>query len=223
MQVASKLIPVQWEYHSVMDARMICFTDLLDSREQQSEQSKWKYVINLCGKELPLTINHEVVSHHVKLNGSSAIFPKIPKGKYEAYNRLREKIPFHLPYYKSMTSMGLSYDFVSFLLTNSTVIKVRQYFVLSDFPEEHFYAVLSAISGVPGGFNPNASRVIIDHYIWQHSEDGKHCSGKVVHGICIPKIDDLSRIMRETRKGDKTLFHNKFLWSIITLPWTTWR
>ena len=212
VQVASKLIPVRWGEHSIMDAQMICLKDLLDSRQQQSEQRKWKYVINLCGKELPLATNHEIVSHLVKLNGSSAISPRlIPKSESETYSRLRGgKIPFHLPFYKSMTYMGLSYDFASFLITNSTAIKVRQFFESCFIPEEHFYAVLSAIPGVPGGFNPNVLRVTIDHYIWKKREDRKRCNGKVVHNICIPKVDDLSRIMKETRNGDKALFHNKY-------------
>ena len=106
--------------------------------------------------------------------------------------------------------MGLSYDFANFLITNSTAIKVRQFFESCKFPEEHFYAVLSAIPGVPGGFNPNALRVTIEHCLWKKINDTKRCNGKVVHNICIPKIDDLSKIMRETSNGDRALFHNKY-------------
>ena len=99
VQVASKLIPVQWGHHSLMDAQMICLKDLLDSRERQFEQRKWKYVINLCGKELPLATNHEIVSHLVKLNGSSAISPRlIPKTEFKTYNRL-EEAKFHFTCY----------------------------------------------------------------------------------------------------------------------------
>ena len=51
-----------------------------------------------------------------------------------------------------MAYMGLSYDFASFLITNLTAIKVYQFFESCVIPEKHFYAVLSAIPGVPGGF-----------------------------------------------------------------------
>ena len=212
VQVASKLIPVRWGEHSIMDAQMICLKDLLDSRQQQSEQSKWKYVINLCGKELPLATNHVIVSRLVRLNGSSAISPRlVRKSESETNSRLRGgKIPFHLPYYKSMTYMGLPYDFASFLITNSTAIKVRQFFESRSNPEEHFYASLSVIPGVPGGFNRNVSRVIISHAFWQNKKNRKRCKGKIVHNICIPRVDDLSRILKEARKGDKALFHNKY-------------
>ena len=171
-----------------------------------------KYVINLCGKELPLATNHEIISHLMKLKGSSAISPRlVPKSESGTYIRLRGgKIPFHLPYYKPTTYMSLSYDFASFLITNSTAIKVHQFFESCYSPEEHFYATLSVIPGVPGGFNCHVLRVTIDHYIWQYREDRKHCNGKVIHNICISKIDDLSRIMKETRNGDKALLHNKY-------------
>ena len=43
VHIASKLIPVVWAHHSIMDAQMICLEDLLRLREQQSKQSKWKH------------------------------------------------------------------------------------------------------------------------------------------------------------------------------------
>ena len=207
---ASKLIPVRWGHHSLMDAHMICLKDLLDLRVRQSEQSKWKYVVNLCGKELPLATNHEIVSKLVQLNGSSAIAPRLVNDT-ESLSRLRGKIPFKLPFYKSSTYMGISYDFANFLFTNSTAIKVREFFKPCIIPEEHFYAVLSTIPGVPGGFNPNVLTVDIIYCIWQFERKKTwRCHGKVVHYLCIPKIDDLRTIMEETRNGDKALFYNKY-------------
>ena len=211
VHIASKLIPVRWGDHSLMDAQMICLKDLLELRERQSNQSKWKYVVNLCGKELPLATNHEIVSQLIKLNGSSATAPWLVNDP-ESLGRLRGKIPFNLPYYKSSNYMGLSYDFASFLFTNSTAITVREYFKQCFIPEEHFYAVLSAIPGVPGGFNPNVLRVEIIYCIWQHVGQEKkwRCRGKVFHNLCIPKIDDLRMIMEETRNGETALFYNKY-------------
>ena len=130
VKIASKLLPVQWGHHSIMDSQLICFRELLALRERQSEQSKWKYVINLCGKELPLATNHQIVSRLMQLNRSSAIYPKlVPKSDSISNRRLRKgQIPFNLPYYKSSTYMGLSYEFLNFIFTNSTAIKVRQFF-----------------------------------------------------------------------------------------------
>ena len=210
VHIASKLIPVEWGQHSIMDAQMICLKDLLELRERQSEQSKWKYVVNLCGKELPLATNHEIVSQLIKLNGSSAIAPYLVNDT-ESLGRLKGKIPFNLPYYKSSNYLGLSYDFASFLFTNSTAITVHEYFQKCFIPEEHFYAVLSAIPGIPGGFNPNVLTAHIIYCIWQvWKEKNWRCRGKVVHELCIPKIDDLRMIMNETRNGETALFYNKY-------------
>ena len=208
VNIASKLIPVQWGHHSIMDAQMTCLKDLLDLRERQSEQSKWKYVINLCGKELPLATNHEIVSYLVGLSGSSALairsMPEVD------YSRLSGNIPFNLTCYKSSTYMGLSFDFARFLFTSSMAIKVRQFFKSCVMPEENFYATLAVIPGVPGGFDPNALRVNINHCFWRYEDSQEPCNGKVVHYICIPKIGDLSMIMRET-EDEKALFFNKYI------------
>ena len=209
VHIASKLIPVVWSHHSIMDAQMICLEDLLRLREQQSKQSKWKHVINLCGKELPLTTNHEIVSQLIKLNGSSAIAPEFVNDA-GTLGRLRGKIPFNLQLYKSSNYMGLSYDFVYFLFTSSTAIKVREFFTACKIPEEHFYAVLSIIPRVPGGFNPNALTVNINYSIWVYEWKKSRCHGKEVHNICIPKIDDLKMIMDKTGNGDTALFFNKY-------------
>lgn len=216
VHIPSKLKSVKWGHHSIMDAQMSCFNDLLRLREHQPEQRKWKYIINLCGKELPLTTNHEIVSHLIKLNGSSAIVPGlVPKGANEEQSRLRHRrIPFNLPYYKSSTYMGISYEFAHFIFTNITAIKVRRFFEHCIMPEEHFYPTIATIPGVPGGYNPNISthdHFIISHSIWKFKgNDGRRCRGKPVHYVCISNIDGLAMIMRETRKGNGALFHNKY-------------
>ena len=48
---------------------MNCMTDLLQLRTAQ--RHKWRYLINLCGKELLLVTNREV--ELMKLNSSSSI------------------------------------------------------------------------------------------------------------------------------------------------------
>ena len=71
--MASKLLEVKWGHKSIIQSQMLCYSDLLKVREKQAEEQRWKYVINLCGKELPLNSNHEIVSHLVRLNGTSAV------------------------------------------------------------------------------------------------------------------------------------------------------
>ena len=47
-----------------MEAQMRCMTDLVKFRAK--EKYKWKYVINLCGKELPLMTNREMVKRLIR-------------------------------------------------------------------------------------------------------------------------------------------------------------
>ena len=76
--VPSKLENVIWGYYTILAAQMNCMQDLLNYRA--TSVHKWKFVINLCGKELPLVTNREMVSRLLKLNGSSSIFAE-PSGK----------------------------------------------------------------------------------------------------------------------------------------------
>ena len=66
--VASKLEKVYYAHHSIMDAQLNCMQDLM-----RFKPSRWRYAINLCGRELPLKTNREIVQSLIKLNGSSAM------------------------------------------------------------------------------------------------------------------------------------------------------
>ena len=96
IHVASKLLEVKWGHKSIIQSQMQCYSDLLKIREKQAEEQRWKYVVNLCGKELPLNSNHEIVSHLVRLNGTSAVGArKIPSTEGGTYSRLKNG-PCHI-------------------------------------------------------------------------------------------------------------------------------
>ena len=50
--VASKPIRVYYGHHSIMDSQLHCMQDLVKYPE-----TRWKYVINLCGREVPVKTN----------------------------------------------------------------------------------------------------------------------------------------------------------------------
>ena len=181
VHIASKRESVYWGHFSLMESQMNCLSDLVDIRNDQQEKEKWKYVINLCGKELPLATNHETVLHLTKLNGSSAIPAHIVNPQNQGdMDRLRnKKILLNLPYYKSMTYMVISHDFAHYLLTDPIAIILHNFFKGCRIPEEHYYATLYMKPGVPGGFNPELPKEFyfgIDQYFWlTHSNS---CSGK---------------------------------------------
>ena len=212
--IPTKLIRVKWARdHSILDAQMACLSKLVELRSHQTEQAKWKYVVNLCGKEVPLVTTHAIASHLSKRNGVSYLVPKkvdssvLGKVRYtEAMRRLRNrKVPFNLTYYKSMTYMGLSYTFANYLLMNNTAIKVREFFEQCAHSEEHFYATLFKVPGVPGGFSPTVSYYQISNTFWAHNRGP--CTNREVHQICIVGAADLQSV-RESKAH--AFFHTKY-------------
>jgi len=71
--IPKNLLNVEWGKPSKMEAQVKCLRELTDWRSKQPQKSQWKYVINLCGKELPLTTTHETVTKLTRLNGTAAI------------------------------------------------------------------------------------------------------------------------------------------------------
>ena len=56
-----------------LGAQMHCLRALQQHRLKQEPHLQWKYLINLCGKELPLSTNRALIQRLMKLNGSSSI------------------------------------------------------------------------------------------------------------------------------------------------------
>ncbi len=61
VHIVSKARRVSWGHRSIIESQMQCYRDLMAIQSQLSELQKWKYVINLCGKELlsllPMTLS----------------------------------------------------------------------------------------------------------------------------------------------------------------------
>ena len=219
------VIEVAWGHYSLLEAQLSCLSDLVQWREKLPEERKWKYVINLCGKELPLVSTHATVSALLKLNGSSSIItePKLTKGTMKRLNGLR--VPRNIVLYKSMTYVALSYQFIIFLLTNPTSVELRFFFKGCKIPEEFFYATIYMLPGAPGGYDPKLRSLYfhVTKYIWLNRRHAAPCKGRRIHWICIVTAGDMKMVAGETsphglaagygsvRPGEATaLFHNKY-------------
>ena len=64
--VAQKTVDVRWGYFSVLESELYCMEELL-------KYKKWKYFINLTGKEWPLKTNLELVKILTAINGSNIL------------------------------------------------------------------------------------------------------------------------------------------------------
>ncbi len=215
--VVSELREVRWGHKSIMETQMQCYRDLLNLRQKQARSQQWKYVINLCGKELPLNTNHEIVTKLMQRNGSSVVNAhKMGHDAFELVRLRNQQIPFSIPLYKSMTYMALSHTFVNYLFTNSRAITLYNFFRTCKVPEEHYYATVYMLPHVPGGYNPDVKghQLRVDNYFWRTNEylktNPRQCSGIIIHEICVVDFGDLLRILASTRNGKDALFHNKY-------------
>ena len=152
--IPNNIIKVRWGHHSLMDAQMNCFSDL----QANHHKYPWRYVITLCGKELPLRTNNEIVRLLKRLNGTSAICASSPPRwehiRYERkwkvdkasnYSPTKEKagpIPYNLTMYKSMVYFALTQEFVNYVLSNTVAIALSKFLIDALIPEEHFYSTL---------------------------------------------------------------------------------
>ena len=230
--VASKLESVYYAHHTIVDAQLNCMQDLL-----KFDPSRWKYTINLCGRELPLITNREIVQTLMKLNGSSVIklweFPKqetLLRFVYKiglahsvyytifGYPSLSWSKLVHMPHgiklYKASNYMALTRPFVSFLLTNETAIELREYMKDVIIADEYFYASLYGLPGVPGGppeITYHSTTPKVAARIWSHWNPPIMCKGRMVHGSCVLSSGDLASIYSIGVNANKpTFFFNKY-------------
>ena len=154
--VPSVIENVIWGWHTIVDAQINCFDALLKVQTQYP----WKYVITLCGKEVPLRTNREMVHSLSKLNGTSAIelhpvdYPSrfefqhvLRNGRVKKTNKKLGNIPYNLKMQKSTAYMGLTVPFVQFLLHNETAINFRKFMDQTLIPDEHYIATLFTAPG----------------------------------------------------------------------------
>ena len=157
--IPSNIREVRWGHHSLMDAQMNCFRDL----QQNRYKYPWQYVITLCGKELPLRTNKEIVHLLKGLKGNSAVFaspvPKSERIRFEKKWIFKSKteiiptkedagpVPYNLTIYKSMMFFALTPEFVNFTLNDEVAIALAKFLRDAFAPEEHFYSTLFMIPG----------------------------------------------------------------------------
>ena len=226
----TKLEKVYYQHHTIMDSQLNCYGDLLTY-----PPDRWKYVINLCGRELPLKTNREIVRSLKKLKGGSAIESKHLQSKgalakdrlflkaAENYTTgklhyIHERLdPPPIPVYKSFNFIAASRPFVNFIVNDKKAIKFRNYLKDVKIPEEEFYASLIHLPGVPGGLPPHHIQIpTIDKYIWMNKytrtrSKQESCEGKMVHFICIVGVGDLDQIYRwGINRQRPVFFFNKY-------------
>ena len=195
--VTSHIQEVHYARNTIFQAQLSCFQDL-----DKYAAEKWYYVINLCGRDLPLKTNHEIVNYLRAMNGTSIVRPKpvdnrtlherfywkqrivvnyknIRHNKPLYTNEVLGTPPFDIKLYKSSSYNALSRVFVHFFLHNETVQTFMQWIKHAWVPEEHFYASVYMMPGSPGGhssLHPIKSQALVSKVIWKHNQHSPYYS-----------------------------------------------
>ncbi|XP_074474014.1 beta-1,3-galactosyl-O-glycosyl-glycoprotein beta-1,6-N-acetylglucosaminyltransferase 4-like [Sebastes fasciatus] len=205
--IASKRESVFYASISRLKADLNCLSDLLES------EVKWKYVINLCGQDFPLRSNIELVSELGKLKGANMLETSRPsvtkKERFTFHYELRDanfeyqKLPVKTERLKTPPPHGMEMfsGNAYFVLSRNFVVHMDSSVVVKDFlawsedtysPDEHFWATLVRLPGVPGEV-PRSQPDITDLMSktrlvkWQYLEENLYprCSGEHVRSVCI--------------------------------------
>ncbi|XP_033035771.1 beta-1,3-galactosyl-O-glycosyl-glycoprotein beta-1,6-N-acetylglucosaminyltransferase 4 isoform X1 [Trachypithecus francoisi] len=225
--IASKLEAVEYAHISRLQADLNCLSDLLKSSVQ------WKYVINLCGQDFPLKSNFELVSELKKLNGANMLETvKPPNSKLERFtyhhelrrvpyeyvklpvktNVSKEAPPHNIQIFVGSAYFVLSQAFVKYIFNNSVI---QDFFAWSKdtySPDEHFWATLIRVPGIPGEISRSAqdvsdlqskTRLVKWNYYEGFFYPG--CTGSHLRSVCIYGAAELRWLIK-----DGHWFANKF-------------
>ncbi|XP_022057680.1 beta-1,3-galactosyl-O-glycosyl-glycoprotein beta-1,6-N-acetylglucosaminyltransferase 4-like [Acanthochromis polyacanthus] len=205
--IASKRESVFYASISRLKADLNCLSDLLGS------EVKWKYVINLCGQDFPLRSNIELVSELKRLNGANMLETSRPsqskKKRFAFHHELRDvsfeykKLPVKTDQVKSPPPHGIEVfsGNAYFVLSREFVVHVESSDVVKDFltwsedtysPDEHFWATLVRLPGVPGEVSrsqPDITDLMSKTRLvkWHYLEEKLYppCTGQHVRSVCI--------------------------------------
>ncbi|XP_051875914.1 beta-1,3-galactosyl-O-glycosyl-glycoprotein beta-1,6-N-acetylglucosaminyltransferase 4-like isoform X2 [Pristis pectinata] len=225
--IATKIELVHYTHISRLQADLNCLSDLLSSSVQ------WKYVINLCGQDLPLRSNLELVSELKKLNGANMLESVKPSAvKQERFmfhhqfqNSLDESkdiliktdtkkdpAPHSIEIFSGSAYFVLSYEFAKYI-NNSIVAKDFLAWSADTYsPDEHFWASMVRVPGVPGEL-PRSGAEVTDLQSktrlvkWSYLEEDLYppCTGTHRRSVCIYGSAELRWLL-----DDGHWFANKF-------------
>lgn len=205
--ITSKREVVYYAGISRLKADLNCLSDLLMS------EVKWKYVINLCGQDFPLRSNIELVSELKKLNGSNMLETSRPteykKQRFTFHHELQNSNfkfqktivntkqkktppPHGIEMFTGNAYFVLSRGFIDYINNSDVVKDFVEWSEDTYSPDEHFWATLVRIPGVPGEV-PRSAPDITDLMSktrlvkWEYLEGNLYpqCTGTHVRGVCI--------------------------------------
>ncbi|KAM4809044.1 beta-1,3-galactosyl-O-glycosyl-glycoprotein beta-1,6-N-acetylglucosaminyltransferase 4-like [Rhinophrynus dorsalis] len=224
--IASKLETVTYAHFTRLQADLNCLSDL------QKSPVQWKYVINLCGQDMPLKSNFELVTELKKLNGGNMLETSRPtdlkKQRYTYHHEIqnvpsfmampvktsvtKDPPPGNIQIYVGSAYFILSRQFINFIFDSTLVRDFLSWSEDTYSPDEHFWATLVRLPGVPGEI-PRTQGDVTDLdsrtrlVKWNYLEESLYpsCTGIHIRSVCIYGSAELRWLIKS-----KHWFGNKF-------------
>lgn len=225
--LASHLESVIYASWSRVQADLNCMKDL------QQKNSKWKYLINLCGMDFPIKTNLEMVEMLKTLRGSNSMETEMTaphkakrwKVKHTVVNGAiknaeidKKPPPIDTPMFSGSAYFVVNRDFVEYLWKSSKVQKFIEWEKDTYSPDEHMWATLQRMPDVPGSspvnnkFDISDMNAIARLVKWSYLEGDiskgapyPPCTGEHVRSVCVYGAGDLKWMLQQHH-----LFANKF-------------
>ncbi|XP_018423336.1 PREDICTED: beta-1,3-galactosyl-O-glycosyl-glycoprotein beta-1,6-N-acetylglucosaminyltransferase 4 [Nanorana parkeri] len=226
--IASKIEKVIYAHSSRLQADLNCLSDLL------AHPIQWRYVINLCGQDMPLKSNYELVSELKKLDGKNMLESSKPtdlkKQRYTFHHEVmfvlsldymkmpsktftaKSPPPSGIEMYVGSAYFVLSRAFIQYTFESALVVEFFEWSKDTFSPDEHFWATLVRMPGVPGEI-PRTQGDVTDLdsktrlVKWSYLEESLYppCTGTHVRSVCIYGAAELRWLLTSSH-----LFGNKF-------------
>ncbi|XP_018413749.1 PREDICTED: beta-1,3-galactosyl-O-glycosyl-glycoprotein beta-1,6-N-acetylglucosaminyltransferase [Nanorana parkeri] len=225
--IASQLENVVYASWTRVQADLNCMKDLYDGN------TRWKYLINLCGMDFPMKTNREIVQVLKALKGENSLESEkmpgnkefrwkkhfeIANGGIQKTNIDKEPPPFQIQVFSGSAYFIVSRAFVGHVLENDNARTLLEWSKDTYSPDEFLWATLNRISDVPGSVPANSKYDVSDmnsiaRFVkWQYWEGDvakgapyPPCSGTHIRSICVFGAGDLQFMLKQHH-----LFANKF-------------
>ena len=154
--VPEKIMNIVYGCYPILDAQLSCMSTLLNLKRI----FPWKYVTTLCGKELPLRTNREIVRFLKGMEGRPVVYTRefssqdyTQKLHFTSIDSAKDlckftggyqskPVPYGMRLFKTMAYFSLTPEFTDFI-THSTEARALYEFVKAiRSPEEAFYGTL---------------------------------------------------------------------------------
>ncbi|XP_050165551.1 beta-1,3-galactosyl-O-glycosyl-glycoprotein beta-1,6-N-acetylglucosaminyltransferase 3 [Myiozetetes cayanensis] len=224
--VASRLENVVYASWSRLQADLNCMRDLLQ------RPVPWRYLLNTCGTDFPIKTNAEIVRALKVLQGRNSLESEKPsaakRARWQFHHEVGKAIsrtsieklppPLSSPMFTGNAYIVVTRGFVRHIFEDPTAQKFLEWAKDTYSPDEHVWATLTRMPGVPGAVPHNDKFQLSDMNAlprlvkWEYLEGDPSkgapyppCTGRHQRSVCIYGAGDVPWLLQQHH-----LLANKF-------------